>query len=201
MKRYWYSLAIAVPLLVSRPVSLLAQETGDVDRVKAVLIQLEQLGKKLDNIESGLKQSFPAVAADIGAVKKDVADLTAASKDVQLKLQDAQNRIAQLEKQMAQMRSDMDATQKRIALYPPNGQGRTSYYNSGTVGSLLVENRYAEPILFILNGTPYRVEPNQSRQIEGIPVGTITYEVVSSWGRQARSSTIVANAPLRVTVQ
>jgi hypothetical protein len=183
---------VAVSLFVAPTGLVSAQDKDEVSKLKAIEIQLEQMSK-------GLEKDFKTVADHIKSLKDE---MTAANKDALLKLQDAQNRIGALERQLLQLRGDLDALQKRgsTSLYPPNGKERTSFYPA-PAGALLVENRYAEPILLVVGGASYRIEPNQSRQVEGIPAGTINYSIISSWGEQRRSSTIMANTPLRVNVQ
>lgn len=190
MMRNGKRLSLAVVVLLGLSGAAAAQD-GEVDKLKAIQIRLDQMSKALE-------QDFKTVGEHIRGLKDELA---AANKDTQLKLQDAQNRIAQLEKLVIQLRNDVDAAQKRIALYPPDDKARTSFYNPAALGTLLVENRYTEEILLTVNGSPFRVAPNSSRQIENIPVGAVTYEIISRWGVQRRTSTIVANAPLRVTVQ
>ena len=180
--------ALSMMVLVSGLVS--AQEGGEVDKLKAIDIRLEQMTKALE-------KDFKRVADDLAAIRKD---FNAAVADSNLKTQDAQNRLTQLEKQVIQLRNELDAAQKRVSLYPPNNKPQTSYYPA-TVGTLVIENRYSEPVLFVLGSARYRVDPFTSRQIEGVPLGPVTYEVISSWGVQQRSGTVRAETPLRINVQ
>ena len=66
----------------------------------------------------------------------------------------------------------------------------------------MLSNRYPEEMLFIVNGTSYRVAPGSTRVLDPQPAGTITYEVLSpTWGLlRRRTTTLAANEPFRINV-
>ena len=73
---------------------------------------------------------------------------------------------------------------------------------AGQTGRIMLSNRYPEEMLFIVNGTSYRVAPGSTRVLDPQPAGTITYEVLSpTWGLlRRRTTTLAANEPFRINV-
>jgi hypothetical protein len=78
-------------------------------------------------------------------------------------------------------------TEKRISTYPPNG-------TPPAVGRMVLVNMYHEDLLYIVNGTPHRVAARSSRVLDGIPLGTVRYEVFSErWGVLDRQAIVLGS--------
>jgi seryl-tRNA synthetase len=152
--------------------------------------RLKRIEKQLADLSKSLQKSFEAIAADIQAAKDR-------NEDALLKYQALSKRLASLEQQISEMRAELDAAKNRTTT-------SKSLYAPGETGTVMVYNRYPEEILVVLNGTAnYRVAPFTTRQINGVPVGTVTYEIFSpTYGSQGiRRSTLRAATPLGITIQ
>src|SRR6266436_4394190 len=114
--------------------------------------------------------------------------------------------MTQALKEVAQLRIELDDLKKKApsstkAMYPPpdkadlddlkgrlgkieDALGKLSsvpqtVLSPARVGRLRLVNEYHEELLFIVNGRSYRVAPGSTQQIEQVPTGAFTYEVIS----------------------
>ena len=80
----------------------------------------------------------------------------------------------------------MGPTKERISLSPPSGA-------TTNMGRVMLVNLYTDDLLFLVNGTPYRVPAGKSRMVDNVPVGTLQYLVHSDrWGTLENRSTNLA---------
>lgn len=130
------------------------------------------------------------------------------------------SRIVQLELQMQKMRQEVSELKKRIAFYPPDDTGladirkrleqlekqlaqagpkRTAKSPTPT-GKLELVNTSSELMLFVVNGTAYRVDPGSFKRIDVQPAGTIEYEVIrNGLSSGLRRTHLNAGETLRLT--
>ncbi|MCI0637465.1 MAG: hypothetical protein L0Y72_27845 [Gemmataceae bacterium] len=215
MLRNWKTLAfsslLSAAMFVPEPTVASAQDTKEI---------LE----RIDKLDKSIQKSFENVKTDIDEVKKKLADVNkevgALQGDTlshQLQLGNANTKIEKIEAGLKSLRAEIDNLKKtgvaqggdnkylddirttlnaieqailklqpstsRVALSPPSAAGR-----------VMLVNMYPEELLFVINQKPYRVAPNASHQIEGVPAGLVRYEVLSgTWGPRANSSTNLAS--------
>ncbi len=81
-------------------------------------------------------------------------------------------------------------TEKRMMLSPPT-PGNIATPVTPSYGRVVLTNLYSDELLFIVNGTNYRIPAKASKVLE-IPAGTMNYEVFSArWGLLERNATSI----------
>jgi hypothetical protein len=173
---------------------------------------LQEIVRRLENIEKGMTE-----------IQKSAAAIKAEG----LKINLLKGRIDKLEEQLSQVKPVVDALKKlvngnvkqRVSTYPPDAVDdlarRVAELEKKLapsvrvakappdVGRVVLTNRYAEEITFVLNNRDiYRVLPGMTQVVEGYPAGVFTYEIRSpSWGpRDRTTSTLPVNQTVRLTV-
>jgi len=147
-----------------------------------------------------MKSKVEAIEEDVAALhnelkklRKQFAEPTVPSLPGTDKgLDDIRGRLNAIE-QALQRLAPGNSTSNRIALSPP--------INGATAGRVMLVNLYSEDILFTVNNQMHRVEPGRTKQIDAVPAGALTYEVISpTWGRRAfRTTTLAPNETLTVS--
>jgi tetrahydromethanopterin S-methyltransferase subunit G len=141
----------------------------DIDALKNERLRVDTLRGKVNTLEEKLGR----LQTTVEALKKDLPKKETVAAYPPEGMDEIKNRLTQIEKKLDQL---TPAT--RIARAAPE------------VGRVALNNRYDEEMLFIVNGTPYRLAPGTSRTLTDVPAGTLTYEVVSpNWGRLRRKTT------------
>lgn len=176
---------------------------------------LKQAFSDLGTINNSLTKAFGDVGKDMKKIQEDIKDLKDNKMDLQLKLASTLGKIDDLEKQMGLLQSDFQNLKQKLtkdySLYPPvansgmedlkqrlqkiekmvgDMRGSTRIALSPpSVGRIVLVNGYNEDILFIVNGTTYRLTPGSTSELDNQPSGTFTYEVVSpTFGLRARNT-------------
>jgi hypothetical protein len=175
-----------------------------------------------------IKQRLETIEKGLTAIQKS---LDAASKAQTLDVKLLKGKINKLEEQMGALQTTVDALKKKLsrteteANYPPEGmdefikslinglvriEKKLDRLTTSTqvakappeVGTVALNNRYDEEILFTVNGTSYRLAPGTSRSLVDVPAGSLTYEVISpSFGLVRRKTTTLApNKTLSINV-
>lgn len=145
----------------------------DVDAMNIKVRDLEKTVKQLRFELDDMRQKLPGEIALFAPVTKDSLD-------------EMKNRIRDLELKLAESQSA-----KRISLAPAN------------TGRIMLVNLYNEDLVFTVNGQTYRVPAGRSTPVDNVPVGTVSYEMISpTWGRRASTQTnLAANETLTLTAQ
>lgn len=149
------------------------------DRKNKDTTRISQLLDRMTRLEVQLRQ----VQRDLNDLKKQVA-ATPPSDDKTL--EEFRSRLELIEKKL----TDLSA-EPRISRSPPP---------SGRVA--LVNNTY-EQLLFVVNGVPYRVNAGETKLLDPMPAGPITYEAISpTRGSRGQAVTmLVAGKQLTLTAQ
>lgn len=186
--------------------------------------QFTKLEKQIKSFEKSVAKAFADSFDDAKELRKEIAAIKDSTTKTQLNLQTALKRIETLETQMSLLKVELDGMRSNgNRLYPSDAkdqfaelksellqlrQAITKYTPQPAVttagtGQLVVTNRYGEEILLVVNGAEQgRIPANSSRVIQGLPVGVVTYEIISTWGSSGiRRSTVTGGDPLRVNVQ
>ena len=183
-----------------------------------------KLEKQIEAFKSEMAKEFASLGIYVNGLKDDIKSLKA---DTKVKLELGTARLNLLDQQLTRLRQDMDSLKNggTKAYYPPDGKDVIAELKAeiaqlrliiaksspvqplattATTGQLTVVNRYPEEILLMVNGGEQgRIPANTSRLIENLPLGTVTYEIISpTWGSSGiRRSTILPGDGLRVNVQ
>jgi len=187
--------------------------------------KIKALETKIDKLIESIAGSFRDAKLDANAIRDE---LKAFKMDTKLKMDLATRGLELLDERLGRLRQDVDSLKNggTKAYYPPDGKdvvaelraeiaqlrliiaksspGSQPIVTTGTTGQLMVVNRYPEEILLMVNGAEQgRIPANSSRVIQGLPLGAVTYEIISpTWGSSGiRRSNILAGDPLRVNVQ
>ncbi len=158
---------------------------GEGDRMTAVLNQLQDLTKSLNNLVTELK-SLPA---NLSETNKNLRAAVAQEEINQLKQQ-----LGQLQKEVTDLRSRVPPVTS-ASLYPPANQG---------TGRLRLMNSYVVPVSIIVNEVSYQVAPGEVRVVEGLRAGPFTYEVLGvGYGiiQPRVSRTLAANDTFTIRVE
>src|SRR5262249_53678710 len=101
-------------------------------------------------------------------------------------LEEIRNRLAEIERRL-----------------PPPSRARTAFSPPAGLGRVAVGNYRPADNTVRTNNVDYRVPAMRTLSLEGQPLGTFVYEVISpSWGPQGRRvSTVLANDPLTINVR
>ena len=218
MLRTWNTLALATLLAAASPPIVVAGEK-DASDPKAVLKAVEELRTKVDALTKKLdaqpKADDKKILAEIkkleervvGEIDKGNEELKAritAIETEQLRqklgvgggkggLEEIRTRLSAIEKALATLQATKDSNIRK-AFSPPT---------NGSVARVMLVNLYAEDLLFIVNDRSYRVEPNRQMQLDGVPAGALTYQVISpTWGSRAHRTTAVQpNETLTLTAR
>ncbi|MCI0380733.1 MAG: hypothetical protein L0215_24380 [Gemmataceae bacterium] len=214
MLRNWktlaYSSLLSAALLVPEPTTAFAQDNKEVI-------------ERIDKLDKSIQESFKNVKTDIDDVKKKLADvnkevgaLQGDTLNHQLQLGSANTKIEKIEAGLKSLRAEIETLKKTgvahgsdnkylddirttlnaieqaiLKLQPSTSRVALSPPASGRV---VLVNLYPEELLFVINQKNYRVGPNASHQIEGVPAGLVRYEVLSgTWGLRANNSTNLAS--------
>jgi polyhydroxyalkanoate synthesis regulator phasin len=223
MTRTWQWLGFSALLtLGATALPAPAQKTGEekeVDQIKAIRIVLDEMNKSLD-------KAFKKVDEDISGLKNDVKKLDDTNKlgllKLQLQMQDTLLKMEELKRQVFDLQAEVDRLKKtggRISLFPPEktleervtklekdmaqmqATNRTAFSAPPETGSLVVENRYPEEILFVVNGSAYRMAPGSQLRVDNLPVGKVLCEVISSHGSQVTERQITARQPKQLVIR
>jgi hypothetical protein len=131
-----------------------------------------------------LALAAPAARADNPEFKNDSDKLT----EVLRRLHDLQDKVAELQAgqalQIKAMQDDINRLKEEVARLE---QGMAQARISGSInpnpnpplvtGTIRLENRYAAPATFVINGTSYRLMPSEVVTVTDQPVGRFTYKV------------------------
>src|SRR5207245_2224330 len=100
------------------------------------------------------------------------------------------------------IRQRLEQIEKMLSKMQPTQQRTSGYAGGPNSGRVSLVNAYSEEILFIVNGTKsYRLAPNASMQLDGVPAGALSYQIMSnSWGvGAARTTPLAAGETLTLT--
>ncbi|MFO0966690.1 MAG: hypothetical protein U0793_14045 [Gemmataceae bacterium] len=210
MLRNWKMLAVysLTVVVVSQPAPVVAQD---------------ELGKRLDKIEASLKKSFEDLGGDVGSLKNQLTklqvDVAALQLDSKVRIDALESQVAKLQKEIDGLRKRLDSDLTRVGSSPIDKAGfddvkarlegiekairgltppasRTALSPGaapGAAGRVMFVNNYPEELLLVLNGRNFRVAPMTTLPIDGVPAGSLNYEVISpTWGLRARRSAALA---------
>jgi len=217
MMRTWNMVKLASALTATMTVTPVAFAGGTDDQAKDIKAIIE----RLDKLEKDLAEKVEkAVGANVE--KKLYENFETLKKLLESNL-DVQ--IGEMHKKIKAMTLDLEALRKRkgdtTSLYPPDKtldeirskldqimaklDGRVAKYGSPNGGGrVILLNLYPQELLFIVNGREYRVQPGRQMVLDGVPAGSIVYEVASpTMGliQAARTSVVNANETLTLTAR
>jgi hypothetical protein len=147
-------------------IQALSKKVEDIDNeVLSLTSEVRKLRKMLASAEP---------AASPRAAAAPAADRTG--------LEEIRNRLAAIELALTRLQpAAVPSTSSRTSLSAPT---------SANHGRVNLVNLYNEDMLFVVNGRHYRVAPGASLPLDGLPSGSLTYEVMSpTWGLRAHQTT------------
>ena len=193
------------------------------ESVKDLKKTCETLSQKLDKLIENQTKGFDGVNADLNKIKEDVKKLNEDGNTTNLRLEAHLKRIKDLEADIAALKAELSKDKRNPALYPPVGlddikarlekielallklsESRKAEFSPlGKLGKILLTNKYPADVLFIVNGTKYRVAPGMTQELPDFPTGMFSYEViVNEYGVVARNSPMLeAGKPYVITVR
>jgi hypothetical protein len=222
MLRTWKMLKLAsafTAALALAPVALAQDEDAKKDDVKTILKRLDKMDEALKAEFKKIKEGFDKIDGDITKIRMDILQRDVAfgdlDKQVQKMAKDIDNIKKKLpsegniayyqgsDKALEEIRQRLDQIEKLLVKLQPTQQRVAMAAPTNGLGRMMLVNMYPEELLFVINGRSYRVESNRTMPLEGVPPGTLSYEVISpTWGRRAaRTTTLGANETLTVTAQ
>jgi chromosome segregation ATPase len=195
---------------VQKSFDLVGADIAELKQDKEKLtLQLSQAHKRIDALEKTVNQlqltlKLPIeVAPGVPADRNDTGNRG----QIPLEVSRLSDRVTNLELQIESMRKELNDVKQRsssTSFYPAerslddirlrlemmerlvralnSSGGRTSFFppTASTTGKLVLVNRSLEEVLFLVNGSSYRIGPLATKIVENHPSGSITYEVVSS---------------------
>jgi hypothetical protein len=95
------------------------------------------------------------ITAELVTQNQKLSDLLGQFQEMKRRLEDLERRL-----------EDMQKTQSRTSRAQPE------------VGTIQLQNRLSAPVTFIVNGSPYQIQPGQSLDLPNQPAGPFTFEVL-----------------------
>jgi len=198
-----------------------AKAPATADTAKDVVADLKKELKKLrDDVE--LEKNFRALTDDTvnGKLDKETNktepglvtkfnELDARLKRMEESLKKVD--VSKFEETVARLEKKLDEMSKTTALKPSAADGTPKAMPGGTGGTgssptivgakstVRIINEYAVAIAMKINGTSYRVEPNNERSVE-IPAGSYSYELLQA-GSDATTATIRENELVKLRIK
>jgi hypothetical protein len=164
--------------------------SGQIDKVKNDLKgDMEVLKDKQFNQGLALARVSERLQLleDMMKLRRELPDVAVPSITLdKVALDDIRNRLAKIETALVAP----SASVGRVSAFGPSG-----IISSG-VGRVQLINLYSEPVRFTVNDRPYRVNAGETVQLDGVPAGTLTYDVFSDrWGvlRTRTTTTLLPN--------
>jgi hypothetical protein len=216
MLRNWKTLAwcslLTTTVFVQVPAPAMADE-------KEVLERIASLQKTVKDSFEGVQSEIKALKAEIGSQKEALKKF----KDDNIEQALGLNRkVKDLETALDLIRVDVDVLRKRegfsdkagldrsgledirtklgsiehalLKLQPSTSRTSMSPSVTAPTGRVVLVNLYPEELLFRINDKNIRVAPGANFPLEGIPAGSLSYEVISGiWGLRARNTTTLAS--------
>jgi hypothetical protein len=161
---------------------------------KMELQNLSGLRKKIESIEGEVSTLY----TELQRMRKQLLSETPLPPAIpgpdKVGMDELRNRLAAIEKSLADLKP-LTTSSNRISASPPLAAG---------LARVQLVNLFSEPLLFMVNGRPYRVDAGETLPIDGVPAGTIQYEVFADrFGliRPLRTTTIEPNKTLTLTAR
>jgi hypothetical protein len=227
MIRTWNTLALAALLSAACPPVLDAGEKDKDTDAKAILKAVDELKTKVETLSKKID------AAPTAANHKQVlADIKKLGETVDRANDELKTRIAAMETEQLkqklelqglklalksvdagptdkavidEIRGSLSAIEKSLAALSIDGSVRKAFSPpiNSTMARVSLINLHTERMLFLINDRAFTVEPNRTMQINDVPAGAVTYQVVSpSWGTRAHKTTNVQpNETLTLTAR
>jgi hypothetical protein len=226
MIRTWNTLALAALLAAAPPVLAGGEKEKDTD-AKAILKAVEELRKNVDALSKKI-DAAPTAANH----KQVVGDIKKLGETVEKANDELKTRIAAMETEhlkqklelqglklkleslgvapsdkaaMDEIRSRLSAIERSLGTLSTDGSIRKAFSPpaNGSLARVMLVNLYTEDMLFVINDRNFRVEPNRTMQINDVPPGALTYQVISpTWGSRAlRTTSIQPNDTLTLTAR
>jgi DNA repair exonuclease SbcCD ATPase subunit len=173
--------------------SLQGDQVNTKLRLDALELQLNRLGDEVKIVQKRLEVSSTTVVGSSPSPALPMPLVERALDDIRAKLGAIEQAILRLQP----LPPPLQSSSSRAAYYgPASGAGMAA------LSRVLLENYYPEEMLFVVNGNPTRVAPNQTLTVEA-PPGPLTYQVISpSWGRRAdKTTTLASNETFRITAR
>ncbi len=158
-------------------------------------LKAEAANGRIAALELSLKQ----LKSDMERMRVDLEALRFSDKRISLYPSETRDQMAELQRQIADLKQTV---QQSISKYPSSVGQPPVILDVINSGSLVVTNRRPETIVLTVNGIERaRIAPNMQAVVRDVPLGTVTYGIISSFGETLRTSVIRSGCPLRVEVQ
>jgi len=179
---------------------------GDIKALNAELGQFKKDIGKLQSDITGLqtesldnKIKINGFSGKFDALEKQVRRMQADMDALRKRLDSEPERVATplIDKSMLdELKGKLSAIEKAIlGLQAPTSRIALSPSTTppASTGRVMLVNNYPETLLFIINEREFRVPGMTTQPIDGVPSGSLNYEVISpTWGLRARRTTSLA---------
>lgn len=200
----------------------------DQDKLKAIQDSLKSMDEGLKKAFADLKKDMDAQQEELKHLKAAYADATLKAAGALLQAAELKKQVGQLRAEMDALRKRLPSDGGTIALYPPADKAilddilkrltaieqklsqmpttalRPAFPPATATGRVLLVNRSAEELLFVVNGRTYRIPAGASAALDGVGAGNFTYEVISpTWGliRPLQTRTLAPQETFTITAQ
>lgn len=200
------------------------------DKLKTLQDAIAKMDAGLKKAFDGIREDIDGLRKEVKSLKAAYADASLKAADASMRATELEKQVAVLRAEMDAIRKRVPSDGGTISLYPPGekkavldeilrrltaieqrlSQMQTTVQRpafpqaNGGMGRVLLVNRHAEDVLFVVNGRTYRVAPGASASLDGVAAGTFTYEVISpTWGlvRPTQTRTLAAQETFTITAQ
>jgi hypothetical protein len=139
--------------------------TTSIDAINTTLLKSKVMQQKIQ----GLEEAMGRVSVDLPKALDQLKELTGKKKEYVPP--EGADDIKDIKARLNRMEKILDDLRKN---------GRISRYAApDEAGRVVMTNRYTEDILFNVNGTRYWLAPGTSRVLDGVPAGSVRYQVIS----------------------
>jgi hypothetical protein len=189
MRRTWQQLSLATVLVAAlTPAPVPAGSEGasgtKSDTPPDAAQQMADLKKSVDKLSERVRTIEQNIDKDLKELRGTIADLGDKPLTANLAIARLQQDLRDQRTQLAQMREELERLR-------PSSSSVSGYAGAGgtaaPTGSLRLVNTWRAPVTVLINRTPYEVQPDQVRIVNGVPAGEFSYEVLGIQPRRART--------------
>jgi len=188
------ALAAALTMSPARAAQLDGPAPAEPDKTDAVVKQLQELKKALEDAEKRLKASiesletsgnlrFAKLQTDVEDMKKQLGQLSRLQADTD-----------ELKRQIAQLRQEFDGLRTRM-------QPTISGYGPATngTGRIRLVNTFPDQMTVVVNDRAYRLAPGQTQLTDPLPAGNFRYMVLGVQP-EMQNRLLAANETFTITI-
>lgn len=186
---------------LKKSVDALTVRIGELEKKK---LDVDGINETMVNEFKKLNGTLSEISKSINSVKLDVNNLKATQIEQKAQIDELAKRLQALEKsgpgpvaapkvdkefmdELRELRGSIKALQDTVAKLGPTEKHISAYPNGNgaavKTGKVVLVNLSSDMVLFVINGSGYRLAPGASKVLENVPAGALHYEAFADgWG-------------------